>query len=295
MTRQYGLPSFTLNQLIPELAQDILDAPLIDVGEWHAMDVSGRTELVSKEVQDLVLDLEVPMSVPLWQSTTSPNLPWAEDHFLERISGKPLNPPPSSEYWPFAVGSNASNDRHKIDGQFSHTYPERFWPKHAGGAKPGCAWTENHGIRFNYGDYADLVDIMVRNPFTRQAYLPIWFPEDLGAARQNQRVPCTLGYHFMARPTWRDIHIWGQEERIGVAAELPVTMNCNYYLRSCDFMRYFVDDVYMAGRLLQHTCLMVGDRVGYKIFPGILSIHISSLHAFVGDEPRLKEMANRGR
>jgi hypothetical protein len=35
-----------------------------------------------------------------------PNLPWADDHFEERIGGNPLNPPPSNEWWPFNQRKN---------------------------------------------------------------------------------------------------------------------------------------------------------------------------------------------
>jgi hypothetical protein len=297
------LSAESLARLMPYLADRLLQAPLVDVGEWHAMDVSGKPELVSRELQDVTLTMPVPFGVPLWQVACEPNLPWAEDHFQERIGGQPLNPPPSSEHWPYATGSNAGNDRHKKDGKFSHTYPERFWPKQAGEIDADCITQPDgeclakhcrlhdeglFGIRFTYGDFEDLVRTLRTNPFTRQAYLPIWFPEDTWAASNGERVPCTLGYHFLLRPSQHP-----KEQEV-------YRLNCTYYLRSCDFIRYFQDDIYMAGRLMFPLVIELGYAMAsmkdhpVRVLPGTLTTHISSLHAFVGDEAYLKGMTERG-
>src|SRR5690606_6346025 len=114
---------------------------------------------------------------------------------------------------------------------FSHTYPERFWPKWAGVEDYGMKLRDftHEGIRFLYGDYNDLIEVIKKDPTTRQAYLPIWFPEDLNAAINGQRVPCTLGYHFIIRRGY--LHI-------------------NYFIRSCDIIRHFKNDIYLACRLV---------------------------------------------
>ena len=39
--------------------------------------------------------------LPTLVDQIKPNLPWANDHFEERVGGLPLNPPPSNEWWPF--------------------------------------------------------------------------------------------------------------------------------------------------------------------------------------------------
>lgn len=232
---------------------------------WQAVDISDQPHMTPWELQNVVFEVMLPNNVEGLQEMVKPNLPWAEDHFQERVSGKPWNPPPSSAWWPHA---QANNDQFKADEQFSHTYPERFWPKQAGGGRHefkrgddyGFAANYDHeGIRYPYGDLGDLVKLLNRDPSTRQAYLPVWFPEDTGAVAL-QRVPCTLGYHFMIRH--------------GV-------LNCNYFIRSCDFIRHFRDDVYMAWRLTQ----WLRDRV----FPtgpvdvGMLTMFIGSLHIFRGD------------
>ena len=234
----------------------------------HAMNNLTKEYEPLELVHVRVVVIQVPSLKDAWSACVSPNLPWAEDHFQERISGEPLNPPPSHERWPFA---QQGNDQHRDEqGQFSHTYPERFWPKMANvdRIRPNGrqVFVPHNGIRFEYGDLSDLIEVLHRNSWSRQAYLPVWFPEDLVASNQGQRVPCTLGYHFMRNPTTE-------------------FLDMEYHIRSCDFVRFFKDDIYMAGRLLQH----VADQVG--VMPGALVMNIANLHLFRGDLPLIDRWA----
>lgn len=247
------------------LLQELLFEGLkVDVGEWHAQDIAGKPELVSTELRFINFKLWVPEMMETLQDLYQPNLPWAEDHFQERVGGEPLNPSPSEAWWPFAVQGNA---QHKEGEVFSHTYPERIWPKRANGQYHNSAWPGQHGIRYFYGDLDDLVELLKRSPLTRQAYLPIWFPEDTGAT-EGQRVPCSLGYHFMQRQG---------------------KLHCQYTMRSCDFVRHFADDMYMAARLLQ---FVVGKlrEAEHDVSVGNLHVNISSLHFFEGDRPKMRSL-----
>lgn len=242
----------------------------VEVGEWQSQDVKDRPEMVTRELLNVSFQFRVPRSDEELRELVEPNMPWAEDHFQERVSGKPLNPPPSEAWWPFAV---KGNEAHKEGEVFSHTYPERMWPRfaNAGGVTlEGRQVLVPHvGIRFEYGDLMDVVELLRRSPMTRQAYLPIWFPEDTGNVH-GVRVPCTLGYHFIVR-----------------MGRLDVT----YYIRSCDYLRHFSDDVYMAGRLLQWMNEMAfgwGQDEVPSVEVGTLTMHITSLHIFEGDMPRMR-------
>jgi hypothetical protein len=222
-----------------------VDGVEVDVGEWQAIrDERPQTKTI--EIQDI--SFEMPITDGLINDV-DPNMPWAEDHFQERVSGIPYNPPPSSDWWPFAQKSNAE---HKTDEKFSHTYPERFWASKIDGTS---------GIRGDFGDLGDLIEILRSRPGTRQAYLPVWFPEDLLESRLGERVPCTLGYHFLIRN-----------------GKLKVV----YYIRSCDFYRHFRDDVYMAARLGQ----WVAEQVG--VTADKLVMHISSMHVFSVEKAKLE-------
>lgn len=246
--------------LMSQIASAWLKAEPFDRGEVHAQKLD-KPEMVTKELLGVNLEFDIPLEQMQLAALLNANLPWAEDHFQERVSGEPLNPPPSNEWWPYAQSGNAE---HKGEDQkFSHTYPERFWPRFAEGmfdrSHQGAEFFSRRGIRFDYGDLNDLVRVLKKNPRSRQAYLPVWFPEDLTASVLGERVPCTLGYHFLLHPDGK--------------------LHATYFMRSCDIVRFFRDDVYMAGRLLQ----WVADRI--KVQPGTLRMHISSLHAFVGDTP----------
>ena len=243
----------------------------VEVGQWQSQDVSDKPHMISRELRHETFKLNIGQSTRGLQHEVNPNLPWAEDHFQERVSGEPMNPPPSEAWWPFRVNENAD---HKDQGAFSHSYPERMWPRFANvgnqTAEGRQVFVPHMGIRYGYGDLGHVIEQLTRNPQTRQAFLPIWFPEDTGAV-WNQRVPCTLGYHFLIRNGRADIV---------------------YYIRSCDLLRHFTDDVYMAGRLLQWVVGMLQGN-GISVKASQLIMHISSLHVFRGDYPRLEMMISR--
>lgn len=250
------------------LLAELLEAPTVDVGEWHAMDVSDQPNLVTHEVRHATFELHVPETLEDLQFQYRPNLPWADEHFDERVSGRPLNPPPSHERWPYAM---KGNDEHiSSDGRFSHSYPERYWPRWPIEMwdSNSVAWEPRRGIWYELGDLDDLVKLLSKNPMTRQAYLPVWFPEDLTAANLGERVPCSLGYHFLMRNN---------------------QLHCDYSMRSCDFVRHFRDDMYHTARLMQWVRDDLENLLNSDVAQmGDLVVHISSLHCMEGDMPKLR-------
>jgi hypothetical protein len=214
------------------------------------------------EVMNTSFQSFIPQDLEELKKEVRPNLPWADDHFQERIGGLPLNPPPSNEWWPF---NQKKNEEFKKNEKFSHTYPERLWPRYASEIPNSTM----QGIRYEYGDFGDVIDLLEKEPFTRQAFLPIWFPEDTGSVH-GERVPCTIGYHFMRRGNY--LHIV-------------------YYIRSCDFIRHFRDDIYLACRkLLWVLEELQGRRPGEwsDVVPGYYTMHITSLHCFNKEKGILK-------
>jgi hypothetical protein len=257
------------------MAIDLLHTHPVDTGEWQSMDTSGSRAHRTYELQDVILEIDVPWTMTKLQQLIKPDLPWAETHFQERMSGEPLNPPPSHVDWPHAKRGN--DDHTSPAGQFSHTYPERFWPRHAGNDYPSSYNPEDKGnsprsgVRFEYGDLADVTALLVKRPQTRQAFLPVWFPEDTGGSvRIGDRVPCTLGYHFMIRHN---------------------VLSCRYFIRSCDIVRHFSNDVYMAARLMHWMLDQLNAQCpDAPLKLGHLTMFISSLHAFVADASRVRGM-----
>lgn len=247
---------------------------MVEVPTWQAIDVRDRPQSQTFELCNYSFSAYIGSSERLIQEL-DPNMPWAENQFLERIGGEPLNPGETYKEWPWYKGNV---EEHKGDGRFSHTYMERYWPKQAG--QPTMQAGARRGIRFSYGDLNDVVNLLAKEPTTRQAYLPVFFPEDTGAVH-GERIPCSLGYLFLMRN--RELHI-------------------TYYIRSCDFYRHFRDDVYMTTRLCQAVLEQLQDpendlkpEVGVwdhqtwqNVKPGRLTMHIGSLHVFESDLPKLR-------
>jgi len=171
--------------------------------------------------------------------------PRADVHFDERTGGEPLNPPPSHTMW------LKDTDDYLSGEAFSHSYPERMWTPPL------------DGIRFKYGNLDTAVDLLKKEPLTRQCYIPMWFPEDLVAAVDGQRVPCSFGWHFMVR---------GGE------------LHCSYHMRSCDVVRHLHNDLFFANAL----GLWLIEQAGLDCEIGYLHFSSTSLHCFANDRYALK-------
>lgn len=283
----FNPPVYFSDKIMPRLAAMLLQQPPIHIGEWQSTDVSTSRMHSTYETTDMTFLISIPDTRDQLVAMLGEDLnrDWAEEHFQERIGGIPLNPPPSHVRWPWA----RHNGNHQENDKFSHTYPERFWPKFAneGEIRPNGrqVFVPHNGIRYEYGDLMDVVNLLVRSPLTRQAYLPVWFPEDTGTVH-GKRVPCTLGYHFMIRNQ---------------------VLSMRYYMRSCDLIRHFTDDVYLAGRLMQWMAEEIRNRQcpyyqdlsavcdHEHLEVGQLVMHIASLHAFQGDKYKLDQIIARDR
>jgi len=258
--------------------QFLQSATAIRPQRWQSMDVSKQPAAEMFEVTNqffsVILSGEY---LDGYRQEIQPNLPWADEHFeAERVGGQPLNPGETWKRWPWAL----SADKFRREGEaFSHSYAERFWPKHAnqtygGVLGPDKTLYTREGIRYPYGDLEDVARLLAKDPHTRQAYVPIWFPEDTGVVH-GERVPCTLGYHFLMR-----------DDRLNVF----------YPIRSCDFVRHMRDDLYLAVRLLLWMLARarVYNEAAWKdVKPGMLTFWAGSLHCFINDYRKLQKDAPR--
>jgi hypothetical protein len=174
--------------------------------------------------------------------------PWAGIHFEERVGGVPLNPPPSHKMW------LKSTDDYLSGEAFSHSYPERMWGN-AG----------RHGIRYPDANLDSAVELLKKDPESRQCYIPMWYPEDLTAANLGERVPCSFGWHFLKR---------GDE------------LHLSYHMRSCDVVRHLHNDLYFANRL----ALWINDKAGLGCKMGYLHFSSTSLHCFENDRYALSQL-----
>jgi hypothetical protein len=240
----------------------------IQTERWQGKEIKDLETHKMLELLNHSFICAISPDIEILKKEIKPNLPWADVHFDERVSGLPLNPPPSHEIWPFTQKSNTEFRREQ---KFSHTYPERIWPKFTEITSTGVCISEHiKGFRFSYGDFDDVVDLLKREPYTRQAVLPIFFPEDTGCVHK-ERIPCTLFYHFIRR-----------------GDKLHVV----YSIRSCDFFRHFRDDIYLCCRkvfwVLEKLKELDPEEWG-GVTPGTLKMDITSLHIFASERPLLKK------
>lgn len=205
---------------------------------WQSIEIDKSNPLV--EITNIYVNLGSSDNI---KEDTDPNIPWAEDHFQERINGKPINPGKEYRNWPYYDKFN-NDELFRKDGKFSHNYMERYW---CGNLK---------GLRYKYGDLNDIIERLKSNNNTRQAYLSVWHPED--QSNNNVRVPCSLGYWFY------------QEKG---------KLTCTYHIRSCDAVRHLRNDIYMTYRLLEHVSEKSGLQPGeLRMWIGSLHCFKSDLY-----------------
>jgi len=226
------------------------NARRVCIGHWQ-----GLGELPLLELFNYSFVYKIPRTLSQLRKDIRPNLPWADDHFTERVSGIPYNPAPSFKWWPWWREESKVTQRDK--DKFDFSYPERIWtPKLQGLMRP-------------YGDINDILNLLEERPLTKQAYLPLFFPEDTGNVHRG-RLMCSIGYHFICRQN--QLHIF-------------------YTMRSCDLIRYFQDDVYLACRMLRWVLARLKVRKVNPFWKGItlgnLIMHIFSLHIGIRELPKV--------
>lgn len=260
----------------------IEEANVVHSRRWQGAEIADNPEMATFELTHLNLQVNLDWceeDLEAHQTDIKPDLPWADDHFEERVGGYPINP---GVHWANWMHNDKKGAAHFLDerGKFNHNYMERYWPRFAGhvatptavGSQwrrefkesllPGIPPMPHRGILYEYGDLNDVIKLMVDDPYTRQAYLPVWFPEDTGGG--SKRTPCTIGYHFLMRD-----------------GKLDVT----YHIRSCDFYKHFRNDVYFTVRLLLWVLQRARsiDPAWREVTVGQFVMQIGSLHVFRRD------------
>lgn len=256
----------SFQELKESVYTQFLMAPVVKPSHWQGRSVVGKPEMETYELLNHSSTLWLPdEDLDGYRKDIKPDLPWADDHFEERVCGYPLNPGIQWSKWRLGKGADDFRDK---DGRFNHNYMERFWPKFARmvppSNEPHPEWLlglhPHRGIHYEYGDLRDVVNLLQREPQTRQAFLPMFFPEDTGAVHRD-RTPCSLGWQFILRDD---------------------KLHCVYFLRSVDVVNHWMNDIYFAIRMvlwMLHELRKI-DSSWEHISTGTLTTHITSFHCF---------------
>jgi len=112
----YGKFEDAINDVESQLINNGYD---VHTEKWQGMNISDKPQAAMREI------FNHSFSVPIYTENLEdlandikPNLPWADDHFQERVGGKPLNPGVQWANWPWAKSANQFRTE---DEKFTHT------------------------------------------------------------------------------------------------------------------------------------------------------------------------------
>lgn len=148
-----------------------------------------------------------------------------------------------------------SEDRTRLDlinPGMTWQIDRELWGKYI--RKGRFAYTYNERIR---EQLERLIEELKENPNTRQGIITMYDRhQDMNNWGGVDRVPCTMHYQFVRRLD---------------------KLNIIYVMRSCDFLKHFATDLYLATALLKFVAREIGSPVG------TVTHFMGSLHAFHGD------------
>lgn len=133
-------------------------------------------------------------------------------------------------------------------------YPERWWHSLNKDMKMDYSYNLRIGA---FWQFSRVVDELMRNPNSRQAYISIYRPEDAEDIGGERRIPCIIGYQF------------------DIDGEKKINMTVN--MRSCDLENCLRNDIYLAIALLYKVYLSTLDILDSC---GTVTFMINNLHMY---------------
>ena len=200
--------------------------------------IEGNSDYETKELQNYCYTLLDASS----KGITGVIQPWADAEFKERVTDPwdRLNKDedPLIDIPEFVNPGTAWELRKDIWTEYMH--------------EGKMAYTYNERIWQN-DQLTKIINRLKEDHDSRQLWLSIWDPNDdtdkLGGV---SRVPCSLGYNFQFRDG---------------------KLNMHYVMRSCDFNTHFVNDLYLAIKLLEYVAKEAGLEVG-SFTHTMFSLHV---------------------
>lgn len=164
--------------------------------------------------------------------------PWANAEFEERIED------------PYSNDKDYKDRPMFINPGEAWKLREDVWKEYMHDGK--MAYTYNERIWQN-DQLTKIIGRLKADHDSRQLWLSIWNPEiDTNKLGGVSRVPCSLGYNFQYRDG---------------------KLNMHYLMRSCDFNTHFVNDVFLAIKLLEYVAEEAYMEVG-NFTHTMFSLHV---------------------
>lgn len=224
-------------ELVSEMFRDLHEMGIIKHPKSYQNKViEGVEGFATKEITHYVYRL-MSLKHPEYLFINDPSAKvWAEAEFFERMDPGFKNPGQAwklrPEVWrQFLNGVN----------QFDYTYNQRIDPT----------------VKLN-----SIIKELIRNPDSRQLWLPIFIPNDLRYLGGSRRIPCSLGYWFNTEDG---------------------KLNLTYIQRSADAVTHLGNDIFLAWKLLETVGFLTNIPVGN------LTHHIFSLHVYQKDWKTLED------
>lgn len=200
--------------------------------------IEGNSDYETKELQNYCYTLLDASS----KGITFVTQPWADAEFKERVADPwtrwDNGEEPCVDIPDFVNPGTAWELRKDIWTEYMH--------------EGKMAYTYNERIWQN-DQLTKIIERLKEDHDSRQLWLSIWDPNtDTNKLGGVSRVPCSLGYNFQYRDGKLNIH---------------------YVMRSCDFNTHFVNDVYLAIKLLEYVAEKTRLEVG-SFTHTIFSLHV---------------------
>ena len=197
--------------------------------------IEGNSDYETKELQNYCYTLLNAKSSEI----TGVIQPWADAEFEERIFAPSIS-------WV----ENGVRKYNTINPGNAWKLREDIWKEYMHEGK--MAYTYNERIWQNE-QLEKIIARLKEDHDSRQLWLSIWDPNtDTDKLGGISRVPCSLGYNFQFRDG---------------------KLNMHYVMRSCDFNTHFINDVYLAIKLLEYVANEVGMEVG-SFTHTMFSLHV---------------------
>lgn len=153
-----------------EIERDLAEmGTVVHPHTYQDKDVRNNPSFDTMELQNYIYTVTVPDRFDL-----NPTKPWADMEFVERISGKPINPGLAWE-----ARRDVWEEFLTEAGDFAYTYPGRMYSP--------------------IDQLKHIINRLQQDPASRQMFLSLWRPDDCQKFGGISRIPCSLGYYFQIR------------------------------------------------------------------------------------------------